>query len=131
MTDAMGTEPAMAAALVLTGMLVTILGLMTFVRLDRHSDVGGLHDRLDVLMGMRCRDCNKHIGNGALRLHRAQRCRCRENDKITRTGDSAGRTEERRPTSRRRKRQRRRGQTGQHTGRREQRHDAARAGTNV
>ena len=61
--------------------IIFLVGCLVFMifgeRSDRRYTTGGLHDRLDVLMGMRCFHCDKHIGGGALHLPANLVCECR------------------------------------------------------
>ena len=105
-------DDAATATAVVSGTVWLLIAIAALLinRGARREEMGGVHDRLDVLMGMRCGNCGKHIGDGALRLHPRQRCRCKHNQPRAADENTTGRRG--RPARRRRRRARR----GRHTG---------------
>ena len=71
-------ETTPTAILLITIAVLQVVALIAawMDREVRRESTGGLHDRLDVLMGRRCAWCDKHLGNGALKLPKEQTCSC-------------------------------------------------------
>ena len=76
--------------------VIALLGLYNLIanyidRETRRESIGGVHDRLDALMGRRCAWCNKHLNDGANRTARQARVRLPETGRRRRgTGRSVG-----------------------------------------
>ena len=100
--------------------VIALLGLYNlianYIDLEtRRESIGGVHDRLDALMGRRCAWCDKHLNDGAIDLPGQHVCGCPKpagaaEEQDGASEDAAGRRAPGRRRRRRRRRPRRREQ---------------------